>query len=71
MGTDPVRTLKKWRLARGYSTRQLAQIAGLTKGTIVASKLGVPEAGHRHGSGSPMRWESSPNRSPSTGDSWS
>jgi|GEM_PF-6788250 len=40
MGTDPVRTLKQWRLARGYSTRQLAQITGLTKGTIVALEVG-------------------------------
>ena len=40
MGTDPVRTLKQWRLARGYSTRQLAQIAGLTKGTVVALEVG-------------------------------
>lgn len=37
---DSVRTLKQWRLARGYSTRQLAQIAGLTKGTIVALEVG-------------------------------
>lgn len=42
MGTsmDSIRTLKQWRLARGYSTRQLAQIAGLTKGTIVALEVG-------------------------------
>jgi len=40
MGTDPVRTLKQWRPARGYSTRPLAQITGLTKGTIVALEVG-------------------------------
>ncbi len=40
MGMEPVRTLKQWRLARGYSTRQLAQVAGLTKGTIVALEVG-------------------------------